>query len=176
MRRGLMRLIETISEEQIGQPEGDHDRWSSTIVAVDEGIDDRARDRTAVEASEAERFLLAALWVFRRELRRRADQRSGHRARIGGRSLLLSAVMRRDKDATAELCKKMLVDLPELQILYVPLSKSGQGIDIALARMRQRIIENLLVALPRLGLLADTVEVLDAARRWNAIYPRAAAP
>jgi hypothetical protein len=172
IRRGLMRLIETISQEQIGQPEGDHEsmveydrRRLMKETMIEHAI------ATAVEASEAERFLLAALWVFDESFEGGQNNEVAIERELVETSELLAAVMRRDSDDTAKRFKKMLVDLPKLQILYVPLSKSGAGIDIARARMRQRIIENLLVALPRLGLLADTVQLLDAARQMERNLP-----
>jgi hypothetical protein len=172
MRRGLMRLIETISEERLASPDGDHDsmieydrRRLIKESMIEHGI------ATAVEMSEAERFLLAALWVFDENFEGGQTSAANVDRELAATSRLLSAVMRRDTEATSDLCQSMLADLPELQILYVPLSKSGRAVDIALARMRQRIVENLLVALPRLGLLNRTLQVLNAARQMERNLP-----
>ena len=64
------------------------------------------------------------------------------------------------QEKTHALCKM----LAGREILYVPLTKGGKVGSIVAARSRQRLIENLLVWLPRQGLLAETLEVLETAR------------
>lgn len=64
------------------------------------------------------------------------------------------------REKTHALCRM----LTKREILYVPLTKGGKVATIVAARSRQRLIENLLVWLPRQGLLAETLEVLETAR------------
>jgi len=52
-------------------------------------------------------------------------------------------------------------------LLYVPLMRGGAPRKIVEVRVRQRMVANLLTVLPRLGLIRETVELLDAAREME---------
>ena len=54
--------------------------------------------------------------------------------------------------------------MSEQEILYVPLAKGGRVRAITLARARQRLIENLVIWLPRHGLIQETRAILETTR------------
>lgn len=65
----------------------------------------------------------------------------------------------------AELVRERLPGLHEAleqqTLLYVPLSRGGDPVKLAATRARQRAIRLLLALLPRLGLISETVELLE---------------
>lgn len=172
LRQDLLNLIATIQKEKIGHPDGGHD----SMVEYDrrrlikESLIEGAIG-TCVDVAEAERFLLATLaWETEGPLAENGESDSID-ADLVDVARLLAAAMRCEKASAAHGCKELLRKLPKWQILYVPLAKSGDAREIALARIRQRIIENLVMVLPRLGLLAQAMRIVDAARRMERNLP-----
>ena len=185
-REQLFSLLDEIGQESIPRPAGNHesmvdyDRHRLVKETLMEQI-----IATIVETSQAERMLLAAvlaqsdggydesqteepsdtetsfLVASQAEIAEEIQQAAG----------LLAAAFRRDRQTAADICDVLLEDLPDREILYVPLSKSGSAHAIAMVRIRQRIIENLLVALPRMGLLAHTQDLIDTAREMEFNVP-----
>jgi hypothetical protein len=58
-----------------------------------------------------------------------------------------------------------------MPLLYVPLAKGGHPNAIAGVRIRQRIIRDLLAWLPRLGLIVETRQLIEVARRMERRQP-----
>ncbi|MEM7312317.1 MAG: hypothetical protein AAF497_04115, partial [Planctomycetota bacterium] len=186
-RERLFELLDEIGHETIPQPAGNHesmvdyDRHRLVKETLMEQI-----IATIVETSQAERLLLAAVlaqtddesrWLSSDESDEDEDVSfvMANQAEIAREtkqaSRLLAAAFRRDREAAADVCDELLDDLPDREILYVPLSKSGSAHAIATVRIRQRTIENLLVALPRMGLLAHTQDLIDTAREMEFNVP-----
>ncbi len=172
LRRDLLQLIASIQAEKIGHPDGGHD----SMVEYDrrrlikESLIEGAIG-TCVDVAEAERFLLATLSLETEgEITEDGDS-DAIGTDLVDVAQLLAAAMRSDKSAAARSCSDLLRKLPKWQILYVPLAKLGDARQIALARIRQRIIENLVMVLPRLGLLANAMKIVDAARRMERNLP-----
>ncbi len=175
-RRGLLRLIDVISEEKLYRQGGDHDamlEYDRRRLLKESLIEQIIA--TYVETSEAERFLIAALLIVDTEsdtLKRLQNEAVDDTERqLLDAARIQSAILRQDREATGPLCELLLETLADERILYVPLSKSGVPREIAVARMRQRMIENLLVALPRLGMLNETLKLLDTTREMERNIP-----
>ena len=79
-------------------------------------------------------------------------------------AFVLGCLLADRPDMAREKARALCKMLTNREILYVPLTKGGKVGTIVAARSRQRLIENLLVWLPRQGLLAETWEVLETAR------------
>jgi hypothetical protein len=60
-------------------------------------------------------------------------------------------------------------------VLYVPLSRGGKPERVVLARSRERLLERLAACLPRLGLVAETAEVVQLAKALESRRPQGAA-
>ena len=56
-------------------------------------------------------------------------------------------------------------------LLYVPLVKGGDPHEIVAARTRQRLIQDLLSWLPRLGLIVEACQVVELAREMERQHP-----
>lgn len=63
------------------------------------------------------------------------------------------------------------MSMSQSALLYVPLSKGGDPQEIVNSRIRQRSIMDLLSALPRLGLIVETCELIEAARTMERQHP-----
>lgn len=89
---------------------------------------------------------------------------------------LLGALLCGGADAARERWPELLAVLADRPLLYVPLSKGGRPREIVAARLRQRTIQDLLTSLPRLGLFAETCQLIETARemeRRNPVGPGA---
>ena len=177
-RHRLLELIDAISGESIPTPAGhqesmiDYDRYRSVIASLTEKT-----IVTTVEMSQAERFLLAVV-----QIHAQADATQpltdnaaiDHELHLSAR--LVAAGIQRDRETASQVGEQLLSELPDKQILYVPQSRGGCAKSIAVVRMRQRIIENSLIVLPRLGLLASTQRLINTARKMelNELEGRAA--
>lgn len=78
---------------------------------------------------------------------------------------VLAACLLDDAEGVRKGLYRFLEDLSEHPLLYVPLSEGGDPHEIAAARLSQRAVRLLLTWLPRLGLLSETCDVVEAARR-----------
>ena len=79
-------------------------------------------------------------------------------------AVVLGCLLTESLDEASEHVRQLCEVMAEQEILYVPLSKGGHVRSIIKARSRQRLIENLIIWLPRQGLLDDTFQVLESAR------------
>ncbi len=175
-RRGLLKLVDVISEEKLYRQGGDHDamlEYDRRRLMKESLIEQIIA--TYVDTSEAERFLIAALLIVDSESatleRLQTDAQDKAERQLIDAARIHSAILKQDREATGPLCASLLEALASERILYVPLSKSGVPREIAVARMRQRMIENLLVALPRMGMLHDTLRLMDTAREMERNIP-----
>ena len=80
---------------------------------------------------------------------------------------ICSAIFRRRTDVVIDEMQNLFDTLSERPLLYVPLSKGGDPSLIVTARMRQQIIYDLLIWLPRCGLINATCELLETARQME---------
>jgi hypothetical protein len=80
---------------------------------------------------------------------------------------LLSAVMQGDVERARAVFPELRMRLDFEPILYAPLTKGGDPKRIVQARLFHSLIDHWLVSLPKLGLLTETWQLLDTARRME---------
>ena len=76
---------------------------------------------------------------------------------------LLSSLLAGDRTQLLEQFNELIPLLAEKPLLYVPLSKGGNPIQIVSTRIRQCLICQLLESLPKLGMMGETRELLHVA-------------
>jgi hypothetical protein len=166
-RMQLIELGDSVHRRRISRPTGDHD----SMVQYDRQrmLKEMLLDRiisTCVDTADAARFILAALAT-------QSESTPTEPAALDTTTLageeqqavgLCACVFRLDADAVVSRWDGFLKSLAGKPLLYVPLSKGGDPNAIASVRIRQRIIRDLLAWLPRLGLLIETAQLMEAAR------------
>ena len=98
--------------------------------------------------------------------------RRAGRASIGR---LFAALFVGDAAATREQLTLVRSRLVGRMVLYVPLSRGGDPKRIVLARSRERLLTRLAACLPRLGLVAETADIVQLAKALESRRPRGAA-
>ncbi|MCA9267777.1 MAG: hypothetical protein KDA41_04875, partial [Planctomycetales bacterium] len=169
---GLGRLLEQVSQHHIELGGVD----CNSLVEYDRQhtIQETLLERiitAQVEVAEASYFVLAAA--------------SATHARIGDdldwpvalsddwrlAASLMAALLRRDPREAQARCAEFVEALEDVPLLYVPLSRGGKPREIVAARLRQRMLQNLLIMLPRLGLLDSARDLIETARRLEREHP-----
>ncbi len=84
---------------------------------------------------------------------------------------LMAALLRHDRREAQARCAEYLDAVVEQPILYVPISRGGESSEVVEVRKRQRVMQNLAFALPRVGLLGQTRAIVEAARRMERDHP-----
>jgi len=165
LRRAFVRaadhLAATDSMPPPGMPPAEYDRlrWQRD-AAVERLID------AAVQATETLWMLSAAVDLGPR------PARSGRRPTVGR---LFAALFAGDAAAAREALVAVKRSLVGKAVLYVPLSRGGRPSRIARARSRERLLERLAGCLPRLGLVAETSEIVHLAKALESRRPPGAA-
>jgi hypothetical protein len=91
---------------------------------------------------------------------------------IGG---LVAALLRADPSDAAARFQAACERLVGKPVLYVPLSRGGRPDRIVRARTRERLLERLAASLPRLGLVAESIAVVQLAKVLESRRPPGAA-
>ncbi len=125
----------------------------------------------AIEASEAVQFLAAGAIAFTSippadalsEVPLAADDQETIK--------LFASLLERDIRAVRRRWPRLVESLETRPLLYVPVARGGNPHDIVQAKMRQRTIENLLAWMPRVGLLAETCQLIELARVTERAHP-----
>ncbi len=86
-------------------------------------------------------------------------------------TFVLACLLAGETDLASEQIEAVCDAMSGLEILYVPLSKGGRIGTITKARARQRLIENLVIWLPRHGLIEESLDVLETARSMERDSP-----
>ena len=84
---------------------------------------------------------------------------------------IFTALIQGDCDTVREHWQSLLDGLAQLPLLYIPLSKGGAAKEIVIRRVRQRTISDLLLWLPRMGLVVETCQLLETARNMERQHP-----
>ena len=84
---------------------------------------------------------------------------------------LMSAVLSKDRERVRVLWGDYLDSLYKRPLLYVPVSRDGNPGKIVAARVTQHLIYDLLRWLPRLGLLVESFQLIEAAREMERDNP-----
>ena len=182
-RTGLVGLLDQVRAHRIPHGLGDHE----SMVEYDRRrlVKETLLDRvimTCVGTRDAERLLLASLDALQRRVADENGIALGDEAKTvpnwpapddPTQSCIdvYSAVYRRDIDEIRGRLPELIDGLQSQPLLYVPLSKGGDPTAIVESRMRQRTIYDLLVWLPRCGLLVETITLIEAAREMERNCP-----
>ncbi|MBW3598246.1 MAG: hypothetical protein KY475_13365 [Planctomycetes bacterium] len=170
-RRDLLALLEVIDHFALASPAGDHD----SMVEYDRQrvIKETLLERVmaaVTETVDAGRHLLAASCALGADASSLSespgwdlDQRRAI-AVFGG-------ILRGEPKAARKHWSELLRSLEPRALLYIPLSKGGNPCQIVAARVRQRMIQDLLAWLPRLGLLTETRRLIETAREMERNNP-----
>ena len=166
-RGDLNALLESVSRYKLIRPTGDstsmvqYDRLRLIKESLLENI-----INVQVSMAETEAWLRASLGIV-------TDDSDGSRDPMIEMSVVrvLQAAFRNDVKLARSCCPEAIRDLLREPILYVPLSRGGSARAIMVARARQVMVSNLLQWLPRLGMLGDTFELIETARRIERLSP-----
>jgi hypothetical protein len=133
---------------------------------------DAAAERLIDAAVRAEETLWAvSTWL---ELSRAEARASAGSLRTAAAALFAAAI-RGDAAETSRWVDLVRHRLSGKAVLYVPLSRGGRPERIVRARCRERLLERLAAVLPRLGLVAETVGVVQFAKALESRRPVGAA-
>jgi hypothetical protein len=152
----LMELLAAVNNRKIPAPSAgrdsllEFDRRRSVKLALLEQI-----VATTVETTNAARLMRAASKL-------ESDDQA---------TQLLQAVLRRDEAAVRSLWPEFLGKLRSQSVLYVSPSKGGDPRKVIEAQRVQHTIRELLRLLPRLGMLSETCQLIQAARRMENDHP-----
>lgn len=169
---GLDLLIDQVSAFRIPAPEVDveslieYDRQRSIRESIIERV-----IAARVDVSDAAFFILAAAGAQEgaddKALQWPVDLADDERLAV----MLTAAMLSGDRREAEARFDEYLEAIEYVQLLYVPLARGGDPHKIAATRIQQRRLQNLLVWLPRLGLLEPTRLLIDAARRLEREHP-----
>jgi hypothetical protein len=84
---------------------------------------------------------------------------------------LLRCVLAGDPEGVREMWQEFLAALAPRQMLYVPHSRGGEPRQVVVTRSLQRLLNDLLGWLPKLGLIRETCELLELAQQLETDNP-----
>jgi hypothetical protein len=163
-RRRLLALLSTVHRYRIPPP-------SSALDAMIEydrrrGIKDALVERiiaTCVETADAGRFIQATL--DRDEPTAESDEWEPPARHV------LRAMFRGDGPSVRAAWPELLKTLRREPLLYVPASRGGNPTRIVASRSIQRVLARLLTYAPRLGLLSETYQLIQAVQDMEWDHP-----
>jgi len=169
-RTQLEHLIESISQHVIPMPVGDfdsmteYDRHRVTLESLTERV-----IATTIEVTDTKRILDSVSMYLQQISEHEPDSAIVEFEEVTSR--VFSALIRGDQDALRQQWESLIEGLSQLPLLYVPLSKGGKPLEIVNSRIRQRTISDLLLWLPRMGLIQETCHLLETARTMERQHP-----
>jgi len=158
-RRAMVRAAARIAGRDVipppgmPEPEIDRIRWQRDAAA------ERLVD-AAVEITET-LWMLSARTHFAAPRSGVTGHRAEHRG-LAGR--MFASILRGDPIAARSLLDNVCSRLVGKAVLYVPLSRGGRPDRIVRARSRARLLARLCGCLPRIGLVAETTQVVQLAK------------
>jgi hypothetical protein len=165
--RRLLELVDVAHSYPIRQPTGSHD----SMIEFDRRrmIKESLLEQmitTCVQTADAGRMLLAA---------------SGQRVTavpiaqcpLAGRAAIavLRGILAGNADAVRRRWPALVKWLSGQELLHVPLAKGGRPQRIVAARSCSQLVHDLMVWLPRLGLVRETCQLLDIAQETEIEHP-----
>jgi hypothetical protein len=159
LRRTMVRAATVVALRDQAPPPGmspaefDRLRWQRDAAA------ERLVD-AAVQAGET-------LWML--STRRAFAADGGRSTGVVGR--LFAAFIRGDAAAAAEHCRTVCERLVGRPVLYVPLARGGRPDRVVRARGRERLLERMATCLPRVGLVSETIAVVQLAKSLESRRP-----
>ncbi|MCG8586177.1 MAG: hypothetical protein MI757_15830, partial [Pirellulales bacterium] len=152
LRSQLGELLGAVQHRPIREPSGtldslvEYDRQRSIKISLLERI-----IAATVEVSDAARYLAACV---------PADDQDGESAILD----VMRSLLRKDAAAARSRWDDVIAALVDNEILYVPLSRSGDPQKIVEVRCLQQSIRDLLAWMPRFGMLRETAQLIEVAR------------
>jgi len=170
-RQKLEDLIESIGGHVIPAPVGDfesmtqYDRHRVTLESLTERV-----IATTIEVTDTKRILDSVIIYLQQKLDLyTTDSPIVEFEEVTSR--IFAELIQGNQKELREHWDLLIDGLSQLPLLYVPLSKGGQPRDIVNSRIRQRTISDLLLWLPRLGLIHETCHLLETARAMERQHP-----
>ncbi|MDP7206406.1 MAG: hypothetical protein QGH11_12600, partial [Pirellulaceae bacterium] len=165
----LEELLGAIRQYRISEPLGDH----SSMLEYDRQriIKETLLERvisSIIEIADARRLLHAAITCLAGDAGELDLEVS---VKDAGTAPIFAAILRGDSNEVRQRWPEWITSMSQSALLYVPLSKGGDPLEIVNSRIRQRSIMDLLSALPRLGLVMETCELIEAARAMERQHP-----
>lgn len=84
---------------------------------------------------------------------------------------LFASLLKQDARAVRRRWPRLVASLESRPLLYVPVSRGGDPHEVVQAKIQQRAIANLLAWMPRMGLLAETCQLIELARVAEQAHP-----
>jgi hypothetical protein len=159
--RRLLELLESVHRYRFRQPSGSHE----SLVEFDRlrTVKDSLIQKivgTCVETATAARLLMTT--------RDDAEDAERFGEPIDAISVtLLRAVLAGDPSEVRAVWEEFLVALSPRQLLYIPHTRGGLPRQVVVTRSIQRLLNDLLGWLPRLGLIRETCELLKLAQEME---------
>jgi hypothetical protein len=162
-QRGLAALLAAVHHHHIPTPRGTYD----SMVEYDR--------RRMVKDALIERIIATSIAVFdAARAIHAALPRNGALQAEGWEAEALDvqrAMFQGDIPRVCERFPGLLVALSQQPLLYVALARGGDPQRIVETRKLQQVLRDLLRGLPRLGLVAETCQLIEAAQRMEREHP-----
>ena len=168
LRNTMVRAAAVISERAANES-------GPMLSASDEDRLRLAADAAAERLLESAVQLSETLWMLaahRAIADGRTEVSSSGRGAVG---VLFGAMLTGNTEATRTALEHVQQQLAGRRVLYVPLSRGGRPDKIVAARRRERLLERLASSLPRLGLVAETIQIVRLAKSLERNRPPGAA-
>ena len=170
-RARLRELLDDVVALPLPTPSGDHDSMVEydRVRLIKESILEQGI-ATSVDVSDAIRILAAAAYDGAHDLQAAtgALELGDDVARA---TPIFSGILQGNRAVIRQRWRGLMQALSRHTLLYVPLVKGGDPHEIVAARTRQRLIQDLLAWLPRLGLIVETCQVVELAREMERQHP-----
>ena len=163
-QQDLLDLLGSVRGHRIAPPRGTHE----SLVEYDRrrGVKETLLEEiieACVETGDAARMLQAAM-----AHRPKTAQSETWEPQVVE---VLAGVLRGETDRVHQAWPKLLRMLEKQPLLYMALARGGDPRRIVASRSLQYMLRRLLEYLPRLGLMAETSQLLEMAQRMEAKHP-----
>lgn len=158
-QRGLVQLLHSVSDCRLPAPASNRD----SLLEFDR--------RRSIKESLTEKIVLAAIDLADAAGIMQAALPAAAQQQVDVTVDVLRAIVREDREAVAARWDELISHLEQQTLLYVPVSKGGDPERLVQARALQQLLRDLLQWLPKLGLLRETCQLLEAARLMESAHP-----
>ncbi len=168
----LMQLLEAVQAHRVPLPSGgqesliQYDRHRSLKESLLERV-----IAAVVEIADARRLLLASCCAITGDCEAVMENFKGIDEDQRCAIKVFASLLRGDAPAVSQRWAAMADAFASQPLLYVPLSKGGDPEEIVAARVRQQTVQDLLVWLPRLGLILESCRLIELAREMERDNP-----
>ncbi len=158
-QRGLLELLQAVEGRRIPAPSSSRDSLLEFDRRrnVKEALVDKIA-AAAIDTADAARWMRAVLPAAAPQPSSMLDE-------------VLRAVVGQDRARVAQLWPGLVEGLRSRRLLYVPPAKGGDPARMAEARVLHQALRELLQWLPRLGLLKEACQLIEAARLMESANP-----